>query len=78
MGEAKRRIELGAGHQQQIQVHIDPAKDKPLSCDCGCVYFHPAIMLYPISAIHPRNPTGQEITAQQGVLVCLGCRMALK
>ena len=59
---------------QQIQVDLKNATQR--ACECGCVYFIPAIMVYTVSALV--SPTGQELTAQQPVLVCLECKKVLK
>ena len=79
MGEAMRRMQAG-GPQfnqlkpgQQIHIQIDPAKDKPESCECGCDLFEPAVQVYKISAVNPQNPTGRELMTQRAVLVCRKC-----
>ena len=59
---------------EQIQVDLRNAKQR--LCECGCKYFVPAVTVHTISAVV--SPTGQELTAQQGVLVCLECRKVLK
>jgi len=77
MGEAKRMQDLGfkmnpkANQPQQIQVDLRNAT--PQVCNkCGSNLFQPAIMLFSVSAL--LSPTGQELLAQQPVLVCLSCR----
>ena len=80
MGEARQRMQQ-TGFQmkplqpgQQITVDLKNATQR--ACECGCVYFIPAIMVYTVSALV--SPTGQELTAQQPVLVCLECKKVLK
>jgi len=77
MGEALRRSELGfsprginSNQPQQIQVDLKNAIPKVCG-KCNCEYFIPVIKLYTISALV--SPTGQELTAQQPVLVCHNC-----
>lgn len=54
---------------QQIEVNVDG--QDPEKCSCGCVYFQPAVMIYRVSALV--SPTGQELTAQRPVLLCMNC-----
>ena len=82
MGESIRRMRE-TGHKlkllqpgQQIQLtpkQMESAKVK--ACECGCEYFMPAIKVSTISAII--SPTGQELTTQTPVLVCVDCHKAL-
>jgi hypothetical protein len=84
MGEARRVVQLGQsarvqhGQPQQIQIQIDPEKDKPVACVCGCIDFEPAVRLYRISAVHPANPTGKDLVTKMGVLVCRKCGEGIK
>jgi hypothetical protein len=55
---------------QKVQVDLKNATQQ--ACGCGCKLFTPAVQLYHVSAFV--SPTGQELTAQQPVLVCLECR----
>jgi hypothetical protein len=64
---------LQPGMPQQFQ--IDLSKSMPLSCACGCRYFQPVTTVYTISALV--SPTGQELTAQVPVLLCLECKAVL-
>jgi uncharacterized membrane protein len=78
MGEARRMRENGIQFNQiqpgqQIQVDLKNAIQKV--CECGCKYFIPVIALYIVSALV--SPTGQELIAQQPVLVCLECKKLL-
>lgn len=43
---------------------------------CGCEFFIPAVKVYTLSAL--LSPTGQELTAQQPVLLCKNCGELLK
>lgn len=52
-----------------IQVDLKNAKIQ--SCSCGGQTFSPAIQIYKVSAII--SPTGQELIANQQVLVCTKC-----
>lgn len=79
MGEARRLRENGIQFKQmkpgqQIQVDISNATQK--ACECGCQYFIPVVAVYTVSAL--MSPTGQELTAQKPVLVCLECKKELK
>jgi len=74
MGEANRRIGQGVQQPQQIQVDLKDAV--PQFCECGSQYFTPAIRVFKLSAL--LSPTGQELTAQQPVLVCKQCGELLK
>jgi len=47
----------------------------PREHTCGCEYFMPAVRVSKISALI--SPTGQELTTQMPVLVCLECHKAL-
>ena len=80
MGEAKRRLDA-TGYQmkplqpgQQVQVDLKNAKVR--LCECGCGFFVPAVQVYVISAL--MSPTGQELMAQQQVLICMECKEVLK
>lgn len=46
------------------------------ACSCGCECFIQAVKAYHISALI--SPTGQEMMAQQPVLVCMECKEVLK
>lgn len=59
---------------QQITVDIKNAT--PQECECGCKYFIPVVALYTVSALV--SPTGQEITAQQPILICMDCKKPVK
>ena len=81
MGEAQRRIGMGLVPKgikpgQPIQVEIDLKNATPLICECGCKYFTAAVQLYTVSALV--SPTGQELVAQQPILICLKCKAVLK
>ena len=80
MGEAQRRRELGlmppgipSGPQQ---INVDLKNATPRLCECGCKYFTAAVQLYTVSALV--SPTGQELVAQQPILICLKCKAVLK
>jgi len=61
---------------QQIQLTTKQMESAvPKKCECGCEYFIPAIKVSTISAII--SPTGQELTTQTPVLVCVECHKAL-
>jgi hypothetical protein len=81
MGEATRRNNLTqfpnqhhAPQPQQIQVDLKDAT--PKLCPCGCKLFQPAIMCYTVSAL--LSPTGQELLAQQPILLCMDCKLPLE
>jgi len=80
MGEAKRMREQGMQFKQLRpgeQIQVDLRDSTPLSCsECGCRYFLPMVMVHIISPL--MSPTGQELVAQQPVLVCSSCRKGLK
>jgi len=80
MGEVKR---LFGGKEPQMktlapgqQIQVDLKNATPRVCDCGCKYFMPVIAVYTVSALV--SPTGQELTAQQPVLICKDCGELLK
>ena len=79
MGEARRRAELGLqprmNHGQPQQIQVDLSKSPPRACACGCQYFQQAVTVHTISALI--SPTGQELTAQVPVLICLECKALL-
>lgn len=57
---------------QQIQVNVDLSTADQIFCPhCGAKVFQPGITLYRISAIV--SPTGQEMMAQQPILMCINC-----
>ncbi len=79
MGEAIRMREKGVQFKQVQpgqQINVDVKDATPISCLCGCKLFTPAIMCYTVSAL--LSPTGQELLAQQSVLVCMECKEPLK
>ena len=77
MGEANRRREAGfmrpLNPGEQIQVDLTNAT--PKECMCGCRNFEPVIRVFIVSAL--LSPTGQELMAQQPVLVCCDCKKEL-
>jgi hypothetical protein len=90
MGEANRLRDKGVQFKniqpgQQIQVDLKNATQKvcqhpKFELDrkdviCGCKYFIPVVALYTVSALV--SPTGQELTAQQPVLICRDCGEAM-
>jgi len=79
MGEANRMRENGVQFKhlkpgEQIAVDLKNATQK--LCECGKDLFIPAVKVYTVSALV--SPTGQEMMAQQPVLVCLECKTLLK
>jgi len=78
MGESKRLRDLGV-QMKQVQpgemIQVDVSNAKPLACECGCIHFMPAVVVYLVSAL--MSPTGKELAAQRPVLVCVDCRKAL-
>ncbi len=82
MGEAKRLRDMGIQMKalqpgQQIQIGPEALKNAiPAVCECGCQLFIPAMKVYTISAL--MSPTGQELTANQAVLVCQKCQKVLE
>lgn len=79
MGEANRM--RGGGVQFKAlkpgqQVPIDLKNAVKQVCHCGCGHFIPAVSLYKVSALV--SPTGQELMAQQPVMVCLRCQTPLE
>ena len=80
MGEAKNRMDR-TGYQMRPlqpgqQVQVDLKNAVPTECSCGCKYFTQVVQVFRISAL--MSPTGQELTAQQPVLLCLECKEPLK
>ncbi|MEN6507509.1 MAG: hypothetical protein ABFD63_01760 [Smithella sp.] len=80
MGEVKRYF---GGKEPQMktlapgqQIQVDLKNATPRVCECGCKYFIPVIAVYTVSALV--SPTGQELTAQQPVLICKNCGELLK
>jgi hypothetical protein len=63
-------------NQQPQQIQVDLKDAVPQFCECGSQYFMPAIRVFKLSAL--LSPTGQELTAQQPVLVCKQCGELLK
>ena len=59
---------------EQVQVDLKNAVQK--QCECGCKYFQAVLTLYTVSALV--SPTGQELLAQQPVLICMECKEVLK
>jgi len=79
MGEAARLRDKGIQFKQlqpgqPIQVDLKNATQR--ACECGCKYFIPVVAVYTVSALV--SPTGQELTAQQPVLICRNCGELLK
>jgi len=79
MGEAIRVEKFGqqaSVNRQQLQngqqIQIDLKNATPKKCECGCEFFVPCVKLFTVSALV--SPTGQELTAQQPVLVCKDCQ----
>jgi hypothetical protein len=56
-----------------IQVDLNNATIQV--CPCGSKYFIPAISVYKVSALI--SPTGQELIANQQVVICAKCHLAL-
>jgi|GEM_PF-1268227 len=82
MGEAMERLKNTGMKMKQLapgqQIQLTPKQmesAKPRACECGCEYFMQAIKVSTISAII--SPTGQELTTQTPVLVCVDCHKAL-
>ena len=79
MGEARRieqfAMQNGMQPQNVRQVQVDLTKSPPRECACGCKYFTQAVTVHIISALI--SPTGQELTAQVPVLLCMECKAVL-
>ena len=83
MGEANRVAQFGPmarvnrNNQQLQQIEIDMKNATPKKClVCGSELFTSAIKLYTVSAL--LSPTGQELLAQQPVLICNNCGEIVK
>ena len=79
MEEAKRLRDQGIQYKQikpGEQINVDLKNATKIKCPCGCEYFTTAVTLYKVSALV--SPTGQELIAQQPVLICNGCKEVLK
>jgi hypothetical protein len=81
MGESMRRNKLSQFPNQHPlpqpqQINVDIKDATPKLCSCGCKFFQPAIMCYTVSAL--LSPTGQELLAQQPVLVCMECKIPME
>lgn len=78
MGEARRLQEAGI-QMKQMQpgqpFQVDLKNAVPKLCECGSDLFTPAVKVFTVSALV--SPTGQELTAQQPVLICMECKKAL-
>lgn len=82
MGEQNRVMQFGPQariNRQPLQpgqqIQIDLKNAVPRVCECGSELFTPAVKVFTVSALV--SPTGQELMAQQQVLVCLECRKVL-
>ena len=76
MGKARRRMQMGMPQRipqqpQQIQVDLKHAQRQTCKA-CGGKHFQVAMALYRVPAI--ASPTGQELVANQAVMVCLECK----
>jgi hypothetical protein len=60
---------------QQINVDLTNAKQR-LCPECECEFFQPVIEVFILSGL--ANPTGQDLTIQKPVLICLECRAVLE
>jgi len=60
---------------QQKQVQVDLRNATPMACHCGSSLFQQAVLVFKVSALV--SPTGQELVANQPVLVCLNCKTPL-
>jgi hypothetical protein len=80
MGQFKKIQQMQRPKAQPIQpgqqIHVDLKNATQRECECGCKLFVPAVTVYTVSALV--SPTGQELLAQQPVLVCLECRKVFK
>jgi len=80
MGEAARRAAMGGPQFKQLkpgqQIQVDLKNATQRVCECGCQYFIPVFQVFTVSALV--SPTGQELTAQQPVLICMDCKALLK
>ena len=80
MGEAARRkqfmMQNGIKPGPRQQINVDLSKSPARACACGCKYFTQAVTVHTISALV--SPTGQELTAQVPVLICLECRAVME
>lgn len=52
-------------------IQVDLKNATLQECECGGATFSPAIQIYKVSAII--SPTGQELIANQQVLICTKC-----
>jgi len=52
-------------------IQVDLKNAALQTCECGNTFFTPAMQIYKVSALI--SPTGQELVANQQVLVCLKC-----
>ena len=79
MGEANRVKQFGlqarVNRGQPQQINVDLSKSPARACACGCKYFTQAVTVHTISALV--SPTGQELTAQVPVLICMECKEPL-
>jgi len=83
MGESMGRLKATGMKMKQLapgqQIQLTPKQmESAVSkvCECGCEYFMPAVKVSTISALI--SPTGQMLTTQQPVLVCMKCHKLLE
>ena len=79
MGKGNRLRGLQGGNNpnppiQEGQIDMRNAVRKV--CECGFELFEPVCELYSVSAL--LSPSGQELTVQKPVWVCIECKQVLK
>ena len=57
------------------QINVDLRNAVRVKCVCGSEFFTSAIVVYRVSALV--SPTGQDLIAQQPVIICLECKKVL-
>ena len=78
MGESMERLKRTGMKMKTLQpgqqIQLTPKQRKGAvtkACECGCEYFILVVRVSTISALI--SPTGQMLTTQMPVLVCLDC-----
>jgi hypothetical protein len=62
---------MNNGSNQRIQVPINEFELE--ECECGGTIFQNAHEIRSLSAVHPKNPTGEKQIGKLPVNVCLNC-----
>jgi len=66
-------VNINGNNQRQNRVEVSADELTVVECECGGSVFQQAHQIHKLSAVHPKNPTGEPQFMNVPVHICLNC-----